>query len=76
LPYALYPIERDETFIERLSTEVSAFSDRLEVLSDLAAKRGYFRRDSIRKRTDDFEQRRLTQLLKESLIQLKVEPPE
>jgi hypothetical protein len=71
LPYALYAIERDETFIKRLSVEVSAFSDRLEVLADLAVKRGYFRGDSVRRRSDNFEERRLTELLKASLIQLK-----
>lgn len=49
LPYALYPVERDADFIEKLSTEVREFSDRLESMARLALERGYFHDASIRK---------------------------
>ena len=72
LPYALYPIERDDKFIEVLDKELHTFSERLEALSALAKDRGYFRRDSIREPKESLQERQV-RILEESLLSLKAQ---
>lgn len=70
LPIALYPIERDETFITLLSAEVVKFSAALESLCREAKDRGYFRLSSIRE-PQESEQDIQIKILKRSLAEAK-----
>lgn len=66
LPYALLTIERDKDFIQKLETEVRAFSDKLETLAAVAMDLGYFREGSVHRPKESLQDAQV-RILKESL---------